>query len=271
MQNEDDAGTDRARLVRPGHSHIRMPRLRLCSRDRASRSDEIPGDNRLAPKRIAVANVRPPRSAASCAAEASAWAALVAAQIRTAWIAGFILHVPADDSATARTKVTRRKTTPQLAGMRAGALPSPGDLGGNIAVRENPAIRTGFLIVLICQHCPNQDRTRFRLPRKLKLPVSLIGPVVVRPPKPALRDGLAVWANEVRERANTLPPGPERDARPTKASPADTAANGPTRAVCNRQSEGTSSLALPPFSEHMERMCTFALIVRLFRSEGGKT
>ena len=41
----------------------------------------------------------------------------------------------------------------------------------------------------------------------------------------SLRDRLTAWANEVRERAKTLPPGAERDALFRKASQADTAAH----------------------------------------------
>jgi len=40
-----------------------------------------------------------------------------------------------------------------------------------------------------------------------------------------LHDRLAAWADEVRNRAKTLPPGPERDALLTKASQADVAAH----------------------------------------------
>jgi hypothetical protein len=38
-------------------------------------------------------------------------------------------------------------------------------------------------------------------------------------------DRLAAWANEVSEQANSLPPGPERDALLKKASQADTASH----------------------------------------------
>ena len=41
----------------------------------------------------------------------------------------------------------------------------------------------------------------------------------------SLRERLASWANEVRKRARTLPPGPVRDALLTKASQADVAAH----------------------------------------------
>jgi hypothetical protein len=39
----------------------------------------------------------------------------------------------------------------------------------------------------------------------------------------SLRDRLAAWAKQVREQANSLPPGPERDALLKKAQQADTA------------------------------------------------
>ena len=39
----------------------------------------------------------------------------------------------------------------------------------------------------------------------------------------SLHDRLAAWAEEVRERAKALPPGPERDAFLTKADQAETA------------------------------------------------
>jgi hypothetical protein len=41
----------------------------------------------------------------------------------------------------------------------------------------------------------------------------------------SLRDRLAAWANEVRERAKKLPPGPERNAQFKRASQADVAAH----------------------------------------------
>jgi hypothetical protein len=41
----------------------------------------------------------------------------------------------------------------------------------------------------------------------------------------SLRDRLNAWATEVRERAKTLPPGPERDAQLKRASQADVAAH----------------------------------------------
>jgi hypothetical protein len=41
----------------------------------------------------------------------------------------------------------------------------------------------------------------------------------------SLRDRLAAWANEVRDRAKKLPPGPERDAQLKRASQADVAAH----------------------------------------------
>jgi hypothetical protein len=41
----------------------------------------------------------------------------------------------------------------------------------------------------------------------------------------SLKDRLAAWANEVRERAKKLPPGPERDAQLERASQADVAAH----------------------------------------------
>jgi hypothetical protein len=41
----------------------------------------------------------------------------------------------------------------------------------------------------------------------------------------SFHDRLATWANQVREQADSLPPGPERDALLKKASQADTAAH----------------------------------------------
>ena len=41
----------------------------------------------------------------------------------------------------------------------------------------------------------------------------------------SLRDRLAAWANQVREQAKTLPPGPEREAQLQRASQADVAAH----------------------------------------------
>jgi hypothetical protein len=40
-----------------------------------------------------------------------------------------------------------------------------------------------------------------------------------------LKDRLTTWANEVREQAASLPPGPERDALLKKASKADVASH----------------------------------------------
>jgi hypothetical protein len=40
-----------------------------------------------------------------------------------------------------------------------------------------------------------------------------------------LRDRLSAWADQVREQAAELPPGPERDALLKKAGQADTAAH----------------------------------------------
>jgi hypothetical protein len=41
----------------------------------------------------------------------------------------------------------------------------------------------------------------------------------------SLRDRLTAWANEVREQAKELPPGPERDSMLKRASQADVAAH----------------------------------------------
>jgi hypothetical protein len=41
----------------------------------------------------------------------------------------------------------------------------------------------------------------------------------------SLRDRLAAWAQEVRERAKQLPPGPEREAQLKRARQADVAAH----------------------------------------------
>ena len=41
----------------------------------------------------------------------------------------------------------------------------------------------------------------------------------------SFHDRLTTWANQVREQANRLPPGPERDALLKKASQADTASH----------------------------------------------
>ena len=41
----------------------------------------------------------------------------------------------------------------------------------------------------------------------------------------SLQDGLAAWAEEVREQAAKLPPGPERDALLKKLRQADTASH----------------------------------------------
>jgi hypothetical protein len=41
----------------------------------------------------------------------------------------------------------------------------------------------------------------------------------------ALQDRLSAWANEVREQADQLRPGPERDMLLVKAQQADTASN----------------------------------------------
>lgn len=41
----------------------------------------------------------------------------------------------------------------------------------------------------------------------------------------SLRDRLTAWANEVRDRAEKLPPGPERDAQLKRAGQADVAAH----------------------------------------------
>jgi hypothetical protein len=41
----------------------------------------------------------------------------------------------------------------------------------------------------------------------------------------SLQDRLSAWANQVREQASRLPPGPERDALLKKLSQADTALN----------------------------------------------
>src|SRR5581483_1245558 len=49
------------------------------------------------------------------------------------------------------------KQRPSSLERRAGALPSLGDLRGNLAVRENPAIGLEFLTALIRQlHCPKR-------------------------------------------------------------------------------------------------------------------
>ena len=41
----------------------------------------------------------------------------------------------------------------------------------------------------------------------------------------SFHDRLTTWADQVREQANSLPPGPERDALLKKASQADTASH----------------------------------------------
>jgi hypothetical protein len=41
----------------------------------------------------------------------------------------------------------------------------------------------------------------------------------------SLQDRLSAWANEAREQANQLRPGPERDSLIQKARPADTASH----------------------------------------------
>jgi hypothetical protein len=41
----------------------------------------------------------------------------------------------------------------------------------------------------------------------------------------SFHDRLTTWANQVLEQANSLPPGPERDALLKKASQADTASH----------------------------------------------
>jgi hypothetical protein len=41
----------------------------------------------------------------------------------------------------------------------------------------------------------------------------------------SLHERTAAWANEIREQAATLPPGPERDALLNKARQADTASH----------------------------------------------
>jgi hypothetical protein len=62
LQNDEDAATDHARLVRPLHSNTRMPRLRLRWHGRACRPDEFISHKRVASRSIASANVRPPQA-----------------------------------------------------------------------------------------------------------------------------------------------------------------------------------------------------------------